>query len=163
MDVASESHVWITFCGRRDAKGRPENVHTGSKKVVLSTSRPNSTYYGRPLPNRFYLYWASTYHNLHSNKMNFLYKWDTKRTWMSHETNFEYLFINVSSDKYYYSMTMLGDINMHCSIILQLFIGLKLERCPDALKWVLFTYSLSQTKRFLQVICRISCINVLNR
>ena len=35
----------------RDVNGRPENFHMGPKYVVLSTSRPNATYYGRPLPS----------------------------------------------------------------------------------------------------------------
>ena len=51
INVASESDVPITFYGRRDVKGRPENFHTGLKKVVLSTSRPNATYYRRTLPS----------------------------------------------------------------------------------------------------------------
>ena len=53
IDVASESDVRITFYGCRDVKGRPENLQMGSNYVVLSTSRPNKTYYGRPLPSGY--------------------------------------------------------------------------------------------------------------
>ena len=34
-------------------RNRPENLHMGRNKVVLSTSRPNKTYFGRPLPSGY--------------------------------------------------------------------------------------------------------------
>ena len=42
--------------GGRNIKERPENFHTGPKLVILSTSRPSATQYGRPLPSGLIAY-----------------------------------------------------------------------------------------------------------